>query len=107
LLADAVVPDPGFQAVLVYDVSRCGRFQNPDQGASDEYALEIANIKIHYCAEQFQNDGTLASSILKTLKRGMAGEYSRELSAKVWAGNAVMLSDRQPLPAKLLQMSIA
>jgi DNA invertase Pin-like site-specific DNA recombinase len=87
LLADAVAPDPGFQAVLVYDVSRWGRFQNPDQGASYEYTLEMANIKIHYCAEQFQNDGTLASSILKTLKRGMAGEYSRELSEKVWAGN--------------------
>jgi DNA invertase Pin-like site-specific DNA recombinase len=87
LLADAVVPDPGFKAVLVYDVSRWGRFQNPDQGASYEYTLEMANIRIHYCAEQFQNDGTLASSILKTLKRGMAGEYSRELSGKVWAGN--------------------
>ena len=87
LLADAVVPDPGFQAVLVYDVSRWGRFQNPDQGASYEYMLEMAHIRIHYCAEQFQNDGTLASSILKTLKRGMAGEYSRELSEKVWAGN--------------------
>jgi DNA invertase Pin-like site-specific DNA recombinase len=87
LLADAVLPDPGFKAVLVYDVSRWGRFQNPDQGASYEYTLETANIRIHYCAEQFQNDGTLASSILKTLKRGMAGEYSRELSEKVWAGN--------------------
>jgi DNA invertase Pin-like site-specific DNA recombinase len=87
LLADAVVHDPGFEAVLVYDVSRWGRFQNPDQGASYEYALELANIRIHYCAEQFQNDGTLASSILKTLKRGMAGEYSRELSEKVWVGN--------------------
>ena len=87
LLADAVGPDPGFQAVLVYDVSRWGRFQNPDQAASYEYMLEMAHIRIHYCAEQFENDGTLASSILKTLKRGMAGEYSRELSEKVWAGN--------------------
>ena len=87
LLADAVVPDPGFQAVLVYDVSRWGRFQNPDQGASYEYTLEMAHIRIHYCAEQFENDGTLASSILKTVKRGMAGEFSRELSEKVWAGN--------------------
>jgi hypothetical protein len=49
--------------------------------------LEMAHIRIHYCAEQFQNDGTLAPSILKTLKRGMAGEYRRELSAKVWTGN--------------------
>jgi DNA invertase Pin-like site-specific DNA recombinase len=87
LIADAMVPNPGFEAILVYDVSRWGRFQNPDQAASYEYMLQTANITIHYCAEQFQNDGTLASSILKTLKRGMAGEYSRELSGKVWAGN--------------------
>jgi DNA invertase Pin-like site-specific DNA recombinase len=86
LLADAVGPDADFRAVLVYDVSRWGRFQNPDKGASYEYGLHLANIPIHYCAEQFANDGSLASSILKTLKRGMAGEYSRELSVKTWAG---------------------
>ncbi len=87
LLKDAVGADVDFRAVLVYDVSRFGRFQNPDQAASYEYALNTADIPIHYCAEPFTNDGSLASAILKTLKRGMAGEYSRELSTKVWAGH--------------------
>jgi len=87
LLREAVAPDVDFRAVLVYDVSRWGRFQNPDQGASYEYLLQAANIPIHYCAESFQNDGSLASAILKTVKRGMAGEYSRELSTKVWLGH--------------------
>jgi hypothetical protein len=87
LLREAVDPKVDFNAVLVYDVSRWGRFQNPDEAAAYEYMLGQANILIHYCAEPFANDGSLASSILKTLKRGMAGEYSRELSAKVWAGN--------------------
>lgn len=87
LLREAVAPDVDFRAVLVYDVSRWGRFQNPDQAASYEYLLQAANIPIHYCAESFQNDGSLASAILKTVKRGMAGEYSRELSTKVWLGH--------------------
>ena len=88
LLRDALASDVDFRAVLVYDVSRWGRFQNPDQGASYEYALITADIPIHYCAEQFANDGSLSSALLKTLKRGMAGEYSRELSVKVWAGQS-------------------
>ena len=44
--------------------------------------------RIAYCAEQFDNDGSLLSSIIKNLKRVMAAEYSRELSAKVYAGQA-------------------
>ena len=86
LLADVEAGGIDFTAVLVYDVSRWGRFQNPDQGASYEYSLTAAKILVHYCAEQFQNDGSLSSALLKTVKRGMAGEYSRELSIKVWAG---------------------
>src|SRR5258708_23244366 len=34
----------------------------------------------------FANDGSLQSSIMKALKRAMAGEYSRELGVKVAAG---------------------
>ena len=39
-----------------------------------------------YCAEQFDNDGSLMSSIVKNLKRVMAAEYSRELSVKIHVG---------------------
>ena len=45
-------------------------------------------IKVAYCAEQFQNDGSLISQIIKNIKRVMAAEYSRELSAKVYAGQS-------------------
>ena len=45
-----------------------------------------AGIKVAYCAEQFDNDGSLVSSIVKNIKRVMAAEYSRELSVKVHAG---------------------
>jgi hypothetical protein len=43
--------------------------------------------RANYCAEQFDNDGSLISSIVKNIKRVMAAEYSRELSAKVLAGS--------------------
>lgn len=86
-----------FDVVLVYDVSRWGRFQDPDEAAMHELRCRRAGVAIHYCAEQFENDGTIGSSIIKTVKRAMAGEYSRELSVKVFAGqsNLIRLGYRQ------------
>ena len=72
-----------FQAVLVYDVSRWGRFQDVDESAYYEYACRKAGIAVAYCAEPFTNDGSPLATVLKGLKRAMAAEYSRELSAKV------------------------
>jgi DNA invertase Pin-like site-specific DNA recombinase len=75
-----------FSVILVYDVSRWGRFQNPDESAFYEYACQQAGVFVHYCAEQFSNDGSPVSTIIKSIKRTMAGEYSRELSTKVFQG---------------------
>src|SRR6266404_9236079 len=75
-----------FGHILVYDVSRWGRFQDVDESAHYEFVCKQNGIKVAYCAEQFDNDGSLLSSIVKNLKRVMAAEYSRELSAKVFAG---------------------
>ena len=75
-----------FKAILVYDVSRWGRFQDADEGAYHEHVCSRAGIRVHYCGEQFENDGSIGSNLLKTVKRVMAGEYSLELSVKVFAG---------------------
>jgi DNA invertase Pin-like site-specific DNA recombinase len=75
-----------YSHILVYDVSRWGRFQDPDQSAFLEYICRSAGVAVHYCAEQFQNDGSPVSTIIKGVKRAMAGEYSRELSTKVFLG---------------------
>ncbi len=91
LLADIESGQADFEAVLVYDVSRWGRFQDPDEAASYELRCRQAGIAVHYCAEQFENDGTIGSSIIKTVKRAMAGEYSRELSVKVFAGQSHLI----------------
>lgn len=72
-----------FRTVLVYDVSRWGRFQNCDESAFYEFLCFKAGIKVEYCAEPFANDASPLSAIVKSIKRIMAGEYSRELSEKV------------------------
>ncbi|MBW7894880.1 MAG: recombinase family protein [Opitutaceae bacterium] len=75
-----------FKAILAYDVSRWGRFQDADESGYYEYICKRAGIAVHYCAEQFENDGSPTSNIIKSVKRSMAGEYSRELSTKVFQG---------------------
>lgn len=86
LLKDVVSGTSEFRAILVYDVSRWGRFQDVDEAAHYEYLCKSSGIPILYCAESFTNDNSTSGLILKALKRTMAGEYSRELSAKVKAG---------------------
>ncbi len=86
LLLD-VVSKPHFKIILVYDVSRWGRFQDTDESAHYEFICKSAGVPVHYCAESFVNDGSLPSLIIKSLKRMMAGEYSRELSMKVYEGS--------------------
>jgi DNA invertase Pin-like site-specific DNA recombinase len=86
LLRDVVGGDAKYKAILVYDVSRWGRYPNCDEAAYYEYLCASAGIPLHYCAEPFINDGTAMSSLIKALKRSMAAEYSRELSDKVHRG---------------------
>lgn len=86
LIDDIETGQTEFGTVLVYDVSRWGRFQDADESAYYEYICKRAGISVEYCAEQFENDGSPMSTVVKGLKRAMAGEYSRELSQKVFAG---------------------
>ncbi|RWM12502.1 MAG: recombinase family protein [Mesorhizobium sp.] len=86
LLADVESGQAAFETVVVYDVSRWGRFQNVDESASYEYRCQRAGVRIEYCAEQFANDGSVGSDVLKAIKRSMAAELSRMLSQKVFIG---------------------
>src|ERR1700741_2880550 len=58
-----------FTHVLVYDVSRWGRFPDSDEAAHYEFVCKRAGIAVSYCAEQFENDNSVASNLLKALKR--------------------------------------
>jgi DNA invertase Pin-like site-specific DNA recombinase len=91
LIKDVETGAADFQIILVYDVSRWGRFQDADESAYYEYICRRAGIQVAYCAEQFENDGSPVSTIVKGVKRAMAGEYSRELSTKVFAGQCCLI----------------
>ena len=101
LIEDVQTGRADFSTILVYDVSRWGRFQDADESAYYEYICRRAGIAVQYCAEQFENDGSPVSTIVKGVKRAMAGEYSRELSAKVFAGQCrlIEIGYRQGGPA--------
>ncbi len=91
LIEDVQAKRADFTTILVYDVSRWGRFQDADESAYYEYICKRAGISVQYCAEQFENDGSPVSTIVKGVKRAMAGEYSRELSVKVFAGQSRLI----------------
>jgi DNA invertase Pin-like site-specific DNA recombinase len=86
LLKDVVAGTTNCKAILVYDVSRWGRFHNPDESAHYDFICANAGVPVHYCAEQFSNDGTMQGFLMKAIKRTMAGEFSRELGVKVFDG---------------------
>lgn len=92
MIEDVETGRADYTVILVYDVSRWGRFQNADESAYLEYICTRAGIAVQYCAEQFENDGSLTATIIKSMKRAMAGEYSRELSTKVFAGQCRLIT---------------
>lgn len=91
LIDDVQSGNADFSAILVYDISRWGRFQDADESAHYEFICKSVGITVHYCAEQFDNDGSISATLLKSVKRVMAGEYSRELSTKVFAGQCRLI----------------
>jgi DNA invertase Pin-like site-specific DNA recombinase len=91
LISDVQSGTADYTVILVLDVTRWGRFQDADESAYYEYICRRAGIDVQYVAEQFENDGSPVSTIVKGVKRAMAGEYSRELSAKVFAGQCRLI----------------
>lgn len=91
LIRDVQAGTFDFKAILVYDISRWGRFQDADESAYYEYLCRRAGIQVFYCAEPFENDGSPMATIMKSVKRAMAGEYSRELSSKVFQGQCRLI----------------
>jgi DNA invertase Pin-like site-specific DNA recombinase len=82
LLADVMSGNVNYKVVLVYAVSRWGRFQDADEAAHYEFLCRDAGVQVRYCAEPFENDGAVPHYLAKVLKRVMAAEYSRELGVK-------------------------
>jgi DNA invertase Pin-like site-specific DNA recombinase len=86
LIRDVQLGRADFDCILVYDITRWGRFQDVDESAYYEFICKRAGISVHYCADDFENDGSLASIVLKNIKRVAAADYSKQLSKKVFLG---------------------
>lgn len=101
LIADVESRAADFAFILVYDISRWGRFQDSDESAYYEQVCKRAGVRVMYCAEPFENDDSPMTGVIKSIRRAMAGEYSRSLSARVWAGKAriAQMGYRQGGPA--------
>ncbi|PYD85006.1 recombinase family protein [Pseudomonas syringae pv. pisi] len=84
LMSDVQSVRPDFSHILVYDISRWGRFQDIDEAAYHEHTCRRVGIEVIYCGEHFSGNGGPYDSLLKSMKRVMAAEYSRELSEKVF-----------------------
>ena len=78
LMAEVATGQADFKAILVYDVSRWGRFQDADEGAYHEHVCSRAGIPVHYCGE-LQHNGQ---------HNGHAGQACRSLTGRgLAAGN--------------------
>lgn len=92
LISDVQLGRADFNCILVYDVSRWGRFQDVDESAYYEFICKRVGVTVHYCADDFENDGSLKSIVLKNLKRAGAADYSLQLSKKVFLGQCNIVS---------------
>jgi DNA invertase Pin-like site-specific DNA recombinase len=78
---------PDFNYILVYDVSRWGRFQDPDEAAYYEMLCKKRGKKVIYISRGFPREEERLLTTLQTpIERYMAAEYSRQLSEKVFNG---------------------
>lgn len=82
LLRDVMEEPRPFDVVLVYDVSRWGRFQDIDAAAYYEYTCRMNGAAVIYVKEMFGTAQDPMTALLKTHKRAMAAEYARELGVK-------------------------
>jgi Site-specific recombinases, DNA invertase Pin homologs len=72
--------------VLVYDVSRFGRFQDTDEAGHYSYLLKKSGVKIIYCAEHFSEEHPEMFTLGLALSRHGAASFSRNQSEKVFLG---------------------
>lgn len=101
LLRDVMGTPRPFDVVLVYDVSRWGRFQDIDAAAYYEYTCRMHGARVIYVKETFGTEHDPMTALLKTMKRAMAAEYARELGVKCRDGQdrAIQLGFQMgPLP---------
>ncbi len=92
LLSDVEQKKINIQAVLFYDVSRFGRFQNSDEAAYYSFLFERNGVDLIYCSEPIPTkEFPLESSVILNIKRSSAAYHSRNLSEKVFIGQVNLI----------------
>lgn len=77
-----------FDAVLVRDVTRWGRFENVDDSAYWEFFCVAHGVAVIYAEEQFGSGAQPYDPLLKAMRRMYAAEFSREKSRLIQAAQA-------------------
>lgn len=90
LIRDVESGETDFEAILVYDISRWGRFQDADESAYYEYVCRRAGIRVHYCAEPFENDGSPMTV------GGAAGSVCATLPSRIGGGKTLLRIGSSP-----------
>lgn len=86
LISDVTQGRANFEVILVYDVSRWGRFQDADESTFYEQLCRRAGVRVLYCEDEIGNDNSPAGSLIRQVRRMSSGDFVRNLSAKTHAG---------------------
>lgn len=78
----------GFNVVLYLDDSRWGRFVDSREAEYYRMILEKKNIVCQACDKEFKLKKDFADRLLTMVKDESASEYCKQLSQKVWYGQA-------------------
>lgn len=87
-LLDDVRRGAPYEAILVRDVSRWGRFENPDESAFYEFFCQLHGVRVIYVEEPFEGESSPYAALMKSIKRVLAAEFSREKAHLVQSSQA-------------------
>lgn len=82
---------PAYDYILVFDVSRWGRFQNPNEAAHYEFICELRKKKVIYIVrgsvpKEKEDEQEMGNVLLTLVDRVSSAKFSRDLGQKVWYG---------------------
>lgn len=103
MISDVESGSAEYRVILVYDVTRWGRFQDADESAYYEYRCRKAGMQVAYCAEQFENDGSPTSTIVKSVNRRYRYYVSMDVIQK---RPTAELRGPQRLPAAMVEEAV-
>lgn len=86
LILDATQPDPPFNCILVTDVTRWGRFADPDEAAYYEFLCRSNGVEVLYVDEHAVAAPLPIRGLLRALNRVLAWNYSLCLGKRIRKG---------------------